>query len=206
MIFRFRTPTGTLALKAFSPEDVVTLFIVFCRKEYTPLASARKFVDFGSNIGITAAFFLSRSENNIVFCFEPNKVSTQRLKENLMPFEGRYFLEEICVGIENGMVEFGVEETGVYSGIGLKREDVKAIQVTCRDANDVLLEIAARHPTIDFLKIDIEGLEKDVIRRMTPEILNNVRQIEAETGDFDHQIAGFAKTRHGAIVKYRRLD
>jgi hypothetical protein len=56
---------------------------------------------------------------------------------------------------------------------------------------------------VDFLKIDIEDLEKDVIRTIRPEFLTRIRQIQAETGEFDYQIPGFNKTQFGSIVRYR---
>lgn len=203
--FRFRTPSGDVELKAFSAEDVVTFFIVFCRKEYTPLKQANVFVDFGSNIGVTAAYFLSRNSENVVYCYEPNKINIERLKENLRPFERRYFLDEICVGTENGAVTFGAEDTGVYGAIGVEHEGGKTFQAQCRNANDILAEILTKHAAIDFLKIDIEGLERDVIRAITPELLTKTKQIQAETGEFDHQIPGFHKTQCGSIVRYRLM-
>ena len=203
--FRFRTPTGVVELWAFSTEDVITLFIVFCRNEYTPLKGARVFVDFGSNIGVTAAYFLSRSAEGFVYCYEPNETNIERLKKNLRPFDGRYFLEETCVGLENGTVTFGIESTGVYGAIGAEHEGGKTLEAPCRKANDVLGEALEKHPSIDFLKIDIEGLERDVIKAITPAFLENIAQIQAETGEFDHQIPGFRRTQSGAIVRYRRF-
>jgi FkbM family methyltransferase len=202
--FRFRTPTGDIELKAFSAEDVITLFIVFCRKEYTPLGGARVFVDFGSNIGVTAAFFLSRNTENVVYCYEPNATNIERLRENLRSFESRYILEETCVGLENGTVTFGVESTGVYGAIGAEHEGGATTQVPCRNANDIIAQIMGEQPAIDFLKIDIEGLEQDVIKALKPEFLENIKQIQAETGEFDYRIPGFRKNQSGAIIKYER--
>ena len=202
--FRFRTPTGDLELTAFSPEDVITFFIIFCRREYTPQKHARVFVDFGSNIGVTAAYFLSRDDRNVVYCYEPNSISAERLKANLKPFEGRYFLEEVCVGDGEKSVTFGIEPTGVYSAVGLAGEGVKTVQVPCRDVNDILSGIISERSRVDFLKIDIEGLEKEVIRAVRPELLKNIGQIEAETGEFDHQIPGYDRSQCGSIVRYQR--
>jgi FkbM family methyltransferase len=204
--FQFRSPTGDVELKAFSVEDVITLFIVFCRKEYTPREDARVFVDFGSNIGIAAAFFLSRHSENVVYCYEPNPTNIERLRENLRPFEGRYFLEEICVGLEDGTVAFGTESTGVYGAIGADHEGGATMQVPCRNANDIVAQILAEHPTIDFLKLDIEGLEQSVIKALAPDLLENIGQIEAETGEFDHHIPGFSRVQSDAIVKYESMS
>ncbi len=204
--FRFRTPTGEIALNAFSAEDVITFFIVFCRKEYSPYHHARVFVDFGSNIGVTAAYFLSRDERNIVHCYEPNPVNIGRLKDNLQFFEDRYSLGEVCVGLENGLVPFGAEKTGVYGAIGAEHEGGSTFRAQCRKANEILAEIASRHSTIDFLKIDVEGLEQDIIKTLEPELLGSIQQIQAEIPvDFDHQLPGFRRSRFGPIVRFDRL-
>jgi FkbM family methyltransferase len=203
--YHFRTPTGDLRLRAYCVEDVITLFIIFCRREYTPREGARVFVDFGSNIGVAAAYFLSRDRQNIVYCYEPNEVNTERLRENLRQFEKRYFLEEICVGLENGVVRFGVEATGVYGAIGVEHEGGSTFEVKCRRAGEILSEITDEHPEIDFLKIDIEGLEQEVIKAIEPEMLTKIGQIQAETGEFNHDLPGFRRSGSGAIVKFERL-
>ena len=205
MAFGFRSPTGDVKLKAYSVEDVITLFIVFCREEYTPAADTRVFVDFGSNIGVTAAYFLSRNTENTINCYEPNKTNIERLKENLRPFEGRYTLEETCVGLENGTVTFGTESTGVYGAIGAAHEGGSSFEAPCRRANDILGEALANHSEIDFLKIDIEGLEQDVIKAIPPEFLEKIRRIQAETGEFEFRLPGFRRTQSGAIVKYESI-
>jgi hypothetical protein len=63
----------------------------------------------------------------------------------------------------------------------------------------------AKHSAIDFLKIDIEGLEQDVIKAITPELLGKIRQIQAETGEFEYHVPGYSKTQFGAITKYEKL-
>jgi hypothetical protein len=56
-----RTPTGPYALTLYSHDDILTVNEIFCRQDYPAGPEDRIVVDFGSNIGISAAYFLTRS-------------------------------------------------------------------------------------------------------------------------------------------------
>ncbi len=172
------TPIGDIKLKLFSHHDILTLNEIFCRHDYRSEAGDTIIVDFGSNIGISAAYFLTRSPISYVYLHEPLPRNIARLKENLVKFEGRFELSETAIGPKNGQVEFGWEETGRYGGIGLQTGN--CIQVECRDSNQVLEEIISRHGKINILKIDIETLEREVTERIPSGILQNIDKIYVE--------------------------
>jgi len=144
-------------------------------------------VDFGSNIGISAAYFLTRNREAFVYCHEPLAQNVERLRANLRAFEGRFALNELAVATEDGTVEFGWEPTGRYGGIG--RAGLQTITVPARDSNSVLAEIIDRHGRIDLLKIDIEGLEYALTARIPPEIARNIGRIAAEERFSDNPLA-----------------
>ena len=58
------TAWGPLDINAYSVHDVLTINEVFCRRDYQATASDEVVVDFGSNIGISAAYFLSQSSSS----------------------------------------------------------------------------------------------------------------------------------------------
>jgi len=159
-----RTPTGPVCLKLWCHDDLLTVNEIFFRGDYRSGPKDKVFVDFGSNIGISAAYFLSRSRDSFAYLFEPLPQNVVRLKENLAPFEGRYRVEQVAVGPSEGEFEFGWEETGRYGGLG--RQTGKYMRVRCRDAKDIVDEVLARHGRIDVLKIDIETLEEEVVGRV----------------------------------------
>lgn len=188
-----RTPDGDIGVRLFSAHDVVTVTEIFCREDYPLPHGAKVIVDIGSNIGISALYFLTRGPGSFVYCFEPNPRNVARLRDNLGPFTDRYQLSEHAVGPYDGMVDFGVERTGRYGGIGLGGE--QTIEVQCRPINDVLSEIIGTHGGIDLLKLDIEGLEVDTARALEPGLLRQIRSVclEAPAGtapdleDFTHR-------------------
>ncbi len=202
--FVFRTPVGIVPLKAFSVEDVITMFIVFCRNEYNALPAHKLFVDFGANIGISAAFFLSRSKDSYVYLFEPNPLNVHRLRDNLKQFDQRFSLEEVAIDTSNGSIEFGTESTGIYGGISRRFTNGSTIVVKTRDVNEVLTNILNLHQKIDFLKIDIEEKEREILPHIRTGILEKVNEIDVETWDFTIQIPGFQRNCYGFILRFKR--
>jgi FkbM family methyltransferase len=132
-------------------------------------------VDFGSNIGISAAYFLTSAPNCFAYLYEPFQPNIDRLRDNLRQFEGRYALHAVAVGEAHGEVEFGWEDTGRLGGVGMKTGNY--VSVTCRDSNEILEEVITRHGRIDILKIDIETLERQVTERIPVEIARNIDAI-----------------------------
>ena len=66
--FRIRTPIGPVTLTAFTPDDLLTINEIFFRGDYGDDRDAKVVVDFGSNIGISAAYFLTRNREAFVHC------------------------------------------------------------------------------------------------------------------------------------------
>ena len=128
--------------------------------DYRIVPSDRVVVDFGSNIGISALYFLTHAANSFVYCYEPLPSNCERLTTTLDIFADRYRLSASAVAPYAGKVNFAFEATGRYGGIGLRFP--RQIVVDCLRAQDVIASVLSDHGKIDVLKIDIEGLERDV--------------------------------------------
>jgi len=176
--FKINTPIGLTEVTAFGPHDILTINEIFFRKDYGDMRADRVVVDFGSNIGISALFFLTRNKDVKVFCFEPLAQNTDKLKENLKGFEGRYQLAQVAVAQLDGPVDFGFEPTGRYGGVGSSIG--KKIEVPGVDSNRVLGEIIAEHGPVDLLKIDIEMLEHELTARITPQLAKDIGRVAIE--------------------------
>jgi FkbM family methyltransferase len=167
-----RTPSGNISPTLYSWHDTRTIHEIFLARDYRTDERPKVIVDFGSNIGLSAAYFLSRNAENRIHLFEPVPRNVERLRHNLAPFVGRYVLSEVAVGLENGKVNFGIEETGRYGGVGLPTRD--SITVDCVDSNEVVGDIIAKRGHIDVLKVDIETLEHAIVRRLTPALAASI--------------------------------
>ena len=115
--FYVRTPLGLQSATAFSHHDLITIIECFGKLDYRASKDISVVVDFGSNIGISALYFLTRNQDIKVYLFEPVPQNILRLKENLKGFENRYILRECAVGIERGQFDFACDETGRYGGL-----------------------------------------------------------------------------------------
>ncbi|MBJ7339074.1 FkbM family methyltransferase [Mycolicibacterium sp.] len=175
---KVRTPTSLLALRTYSPHDVLTINEIFCRQDYKADAGDKVVVDFGSNIGISAAYFLSRGPGVFAYLFEPLPSNVERLRDNLRVFPDQYVLQETAVGPDEGEVQFGWEDTGRYGGVGVATG--KTITVPCVKSRSVLEDVVGRHGRIDVLKADIEGLEGAIVADIPEDLARSIGKIYVE--------------------------
>ena len=170
---RLRTPQGVVAPTLFSPHDMWTVNEVFCRRDYGDDRDARVVVDIGSNIGISAIYFLTRNSDCRVWLYEPVPRNVARLRANLVAFAERYTLREAAVAPVAGRLSFGVEDSGRYGGVGV--DTGVTIEVSGAGINEIVGEVLETEPAIDVLKIDTEGSELKLLGALEPELLRRVR-------------------------------
>jgi FkbM family methyltransferase len=205
-VARLKSPAGPLSVTLHSYHDLLTVNEIFCRGDYSIPGQLRTVVDFGSNIGISGLYFLTRNPDVRVKLFEPVPANIEKLRETLRAYESRYELFPVAVGTEEGEVDFGAEPTGRYGGIG--KSTGTTFRIHCREANTVLAEILTRpgFAEIDLLKIDIEGLEGKVVSMLRPEVLAHLRWILAELEGTPPGLPGFGQDRCGPIARWHRIS
>lgn len=186
-----RSPAGTLRPTVYSAHDAITVHEMFCRQDYSADARLGAVVDIGSNIGISALYFLSRNPTSRCYLFEPVPANVERLRANLAAFEGRWDLEQVAVADRSGTLPFMTEPTGRYGGLGL--EGGEQISVEVRHIDDVLRSVLEREPVIDLLKLDTEGAEAATVRAIAPELLARIRQIVCEDADGEIDLPGWRR-------------
>jgi FkbM family methyltransferase len=174
-----RTPLGVVAPLVYSHHDVWTVNEVFCRLDYRLPPGATVVVDIGSNIGISALYFLTRSPDVRCYLFEPDPRNVERLAVNIASFDDRCELATCAVGDLAGTVAFGREPTGRYGGIGVM--GTERIEVSCRHIDEVLRSVLDVEGRVDMLKIDTEGVENRTVAALNSELLEHVGVICFET-------------------------
>lgn len=173
------TPIGPISITTYSPDDIQTVNEIFFRRDYGSGTEDKVIVDFGSNIGVSALYFLSRNQDAFVYGHEPLRQNIERFEQNLAPFTGRYEVAPIAVGLGDGEVDFGYEATGRYGGVG-RTDTGQSIKVPSRDSNLILQKVLDRHGRIDVLKVDIETLEEAVVTRIPDTIVTKISTIIVE--------------------------
>ena len=202
---RIRTPLGYISPTLYSHHDLLTVNEVFFRLDYEAGPETRVVVDLGSNIGLSALYFLTRHESVRCYLAEPVPINIERLKSNLREYESRWTLHECAVDAENGIVAFGTERTGRYGGIG--KDTGNVMQLPCRSVNDLLLEVLQREGSIDMLKIDTEGAETRTVAAINAANLSHIKTIcmEAARGGDTLHLDGFEKTSFNALHRFTRV-
>jgi len=178
-----RAPIGEVAIRLRNHEAARTFFSIFVRQDY-PLKGDRAcgVLDVGSNIGISALYFLSRHRDNRVFCVEPDPANAPFLVENLAPHAERAtIVREACSAGETGELDFHVSPDGKYSSLLPNERATEMIRVAVRPLLE-LVEAATPHlgPNTLIMKIDIEGLEKRVLLSLPGEKLAQFQTIFVE--------------------------
>lgn len=202
---RIRTPLGEIAPTLPGPHDMLTVTEVFCAGAYSVGRDAAVIVDFGANIGITALYFLTEAPGSRLHLFEPNPALARALGENLAGFADRVQLSEVAISTHEGSTEFGVEPSGRYGGIGVP--GTTPIEVPCRSATAVLEEILRAEGKIDLLKIDVEGIEIELLRSLPAELLPRIGEIQLETAYDANPLPGaFRMSRERPMSRLRPIS
>ncbi len=105
-----RTPAGRVRPRLYTRHDMLTLNEVFCRLDYELAGPARVVVDVGSNIGLSALYFLTRPSRPFCYLYEPDPRNVARLRDNLAGHADRWELAEAAVGARGGRVRFSTEK------------------------------------------------------------------------------------------------
>jgi FkbM family methyltransferase len=207
-IVRLRTPIGVTGLEMQSRDDFITVHEIFFREDYRlSKAQAQRLrvaVDFGTNIGVASAYFLTRNAEARVYSYEPVPRNIERARKNLAPFAARLEFNECAVGVEEGDVSFGVEGSGRYGGIGVSH--AAQITVPCRRGESELQRILRQHPRIDALKLDIEGMEVPIIKSLPPEMLDVIGCIVAECDGREVSLPNFSYGQYLSIARFTAIS
>jgi FkbM family methyltransferase len=128
-------------------------------------------VDVGANIGVHTVHFAARARLGTVICFEPASSTFICLLRNVEHLSNVIPLN-VALSDSTGVQPFFVAADDAYSG--LKDTNRKPIlhqeSVACLRGDDILLPLL-RNRRVDLVKIDVEGLETEVLRGMREFIL-----------------------------------
>jgi FkbM family methyltransferase len=193
-----RYKEGELVIQGYSVRftDNVALFgmldEIFVRENYKfhSESNSPAIIDCGANIGLSVLYFKSQYPHAVIHAFEPDLAAYEKLVANMEANGFKdVFTYNAAVWIEDGELNF--ETDGSWGGhIG---DNASALGVTVKARKlDGLLD-----KRVDFLKIDIEGAESDVIMHAKELIANNVERLFFEW----HSMTGVPQ-RLGEILAF----
>jgi len=125
--------------------------------------------DVGAAIGDKTIIFLKSFPEATVYCFEPQQESLDRLKKRTATYKSRVKIFDFGFFNKSNKVFLNINSYRDASSIlssqeylkdqRMKEIEKREIQVICLD--DFAREQKIKH--IDFIKIDVEGVEKEVL-------------------------------------------
>ena len=122
-------------------------------------------VDVGAWCGTWAMAMQKYAKN--IHCYEPNKLHFDCLSKNLAPY-GNVKLYNQAIGNEDGFVKLSHETATQNTRVLFEEGDTKINKLDSLDTNG-----------IDMIKIDVEGLEMEVLKGAS-EKLQNVEYLMIE--------------------------
>lgn len=145
-------------------------------------------IDAGANIGLSIIFFKSLFPKAIILGFEPDPRSFKILKSNIDQF-GFSDIEVLQKGVWDRPATLNFFTEGADGGrIALETDKENIIKINTIRLKDYL------NKHVDFLKIDIEGAETNVLKDCA-DALNNVDKIFVEY----HSFVNHAQNLHSLL-------
>lgn len=155
---------------------------IFLKKNYMFNSDndAPVIIDCGANIGLSTIFFKQIYPKSKIICFEPDPKIFDMLKYNLEQFNySDIQLFNTAVWIRDEKLSFQTDNS--WGGKIISNEIENSININAIDLNKFLDQ------KVDFLKIDIEGAEYEVITNCKDLITKNVKNIFFEWHSFTNK-------------------
>lgn len=179
--------------------DFFTYQEVILRKAYDiPLPQTpRTIIDGGGNIGLTAAFWASRFTDAVLVTLEPDKENFDLLRKNTERYPNVHALQ---AGVWHRKAHLAVKDIG-HGNNGFVVEEVDGAvsgAVPAYSIADILEKMA--WPTVDLVKLDVEGSEKEIFSAGYEQWLPKVKVLVVEM--HDRMKKGCSKAVFSAMIQY----
>jgi FkbM family methyltransferase len=179
--------------------DKITFKQVFLETQYNfdiPFTPTT-IIDGGANIGLASVYFSHRYPSASIVAVEPNKENFEMLEKNIVSFSK---VKAKNGGIWNDNKNLVIVNTQDYDN-SFMVEEVEAGTPNSIPAFSIAsIMQEQKWATIDLLKLDIEGSEKEVFEKNYESWLPHTKMIIVEV--HDHMRKGSAKSVFTATNKY----
>jgi len=143
-------------------------------------AAPRVIWDVGANIGAATLYFAERFPAAEIHCFEPVQSNFAVLEKNIAGAP-RIRAHRVALGAKCGELEISASANARnFGGFSFLYDGAAAVPVERVPMRTPQEMIAAGVPAPDFIKIDVEGAEYDILTAFPPELLARVRWLVGE--------------------------
>ena len=187
----FETKTGLNIKIRVNSTDLMALTHVWMIQEYSnsgfDINDSDIVIDIGAHIGLFALFASQFCKQGKIYCFEPIKENYELLVENINSNKIKNIIPfNFAVSKESDSVKIFLNDD--YSGHSMFLETNNFVIVKSKSLLDIFSENNIQE--CDFLKLDCEGAEYDIINSLPSDFLNKIKKsvIEYHLADTDPQL------------------
>jgi FkbM family methyltransferase len=127
-------------------------------------------IDVGSNIGNHVLYYCNKMQAKTVRCFEPNQINREVLIKNIALNKLEHHIEVFDKALGEKLGK-GIQKDFEWSNTGMNR--IEAVNFETDNTVDIVTMDSYRFEKIDFIKIDVEGFEIQVLMGAQNTIKNN---------------------------------
>lgn len=164
--------------RIFLERDYFEIFHLSMLKEY--IKENAVILDVGANIGNHTIFFAKECNARKIYCFEPTQKTFQILKENIKINRLDYMVDAMNIALGNKNSKVDVIVNAKDAGSNYVEENVKG------DTALSTLDSLSINDKIDFIKIDVEGYEYEVLKGMEKTIAKDKPMLFIEIFDVNY--------------------
>ena len=182
-----------------NPFDFATFEEVILKEDYnlTINFNPSTIIDGGANIGLTSVFFANKYPNADIVAVEPEEGNFEMLKKNTTNY-GRISLIRSGIWSHSAILSVIDEGKGNNSFTVAEILSPKVDSINAISIYDIMQERS--WDTIDILKLDIEGAEKNVFEKKFEQWLPRVKILIIEF--HDRMVEGCSSTVLKALSNY----
>ena len=182
----FETRSGLKIKIRVNSTDLMALTHVWLIQEYTDnsfsINSDDIIIDVGAHIGLFALLASQFCKDGKIFCYEPIKENYKLLIENIEINKIRnIFPNNLAVTKETSRVKIFLNDD--QSGHSMFIQNNNFVEVNSKSLSDIFSDNGINE--CDFLKLDCEGAEYEIIESLSPDLFTKISKtvIEYHTAD-----------------------
>jgi len=187
--------------------DVVTLMVVYIKRDYGVIPKNSTEIDIGANIGAFTVYAASKAAK--VIAIEPVNINFDTLNINIQKNEltNKVVVAKKAVTNENGVRKIYISKRSAFHSFYAKDQGTSE-DVECLSLDTLFFQYSIT--SCDILKIDAEDSEYDILYAASADVLRTIKNIRVEVRDIDenNNIRSLAEHLHtfGFVLKQYKLD
>jgi len=182
----FETRSGLKIKIRVNSTDLMAFTHVWMIQEYSDdnfsINNDDVIIDVGAHIGLFALFASQFCKNGKIFCYEPIKENYKILIENIeMNQIQNIFPNNLAVTKETSRVKIFLNDD--QSGHSMFIQNKNFVEVDSKSLSDIFIDNGIKE--CDFLKLDCEGAEYEIIESLPSDLFTKINKTAIEYHMFD---------------------